>query len=176
MFVRIKRIKGSEYGYLVENRWLKRRKGARQKVKGYLGKVYRLEKVRDIDFRDYVQKHGTKKNKDEEEWLWLLKKIIEWELYRHGFNKRGKVWRTANLVVDIENAKVIGSNGFKAALAINEGLLAGTTLQRLFNALKKSSLRMQDAYQIAKLFIECGIAVPKEAFVSMFKINKAKKS
>ena len=41
-FVRVKRINGGTYAYLVENSWT--RKGTRQKVSRYLGKVHAVEK------------------------------------------------------------------------------------------------------------------------------------
>ena len=44
VFVRIKKIKGNEYGYLVHNKRNKRKKTVKQKVKAYLGRLYRLEK------------------------------------------------------------------------------------------------------------------------------------
>ena len=46
-FLRIKKVKGNEYAYLVENKW---KSGSRQKVKGYIGRVHRFDKKEDKDF------------------------------------------------------------------------------------------------------------------------------
>ena len=58
-FIRIKKINGKEYAYLVENKWYKRGfkskgKGSRQTVSKYLGRVYKFDKVIvDKDFFQY---------------------------------------------------------------------------------------------------------------------------
>lgn len=44
MFVRKKKVKGYEYAYLVENRWMKRKKRAKQSSGKYLGRVLSLGK------------------------------------------------------------------------------------------------------------------------------------
>ena len=48
-----KKIKGNEYVYSVENEW--KRKGSRQKVKGYIGRGYRFLKPNDIGFLEYLK-------------------------------------------------------------------------------------------------------------------------
>ena len=45
MFIRIKKIKGKEYAYLVKNTWKKRKKSSRQTSSSYLGKVIKLKKT-----------------------------------------------------------------------------------------------------------------------------------
>ena len=51
-FFRIKKIKGNEYAYRVENEW---KKGTSvQKVKGYLGRVFRFEKSQQIEFQKFI--------------------------------------------------------------------------------------------------------------------------
>ena len=85
MFIRIKKIKKYEYAYLVVNKWTK--KGPRQKSKKYLGRCVRLEKVKDLDFKEHfklnedkIEKlvHGNSTKK-------VLGKLMEFELLRHGF-------------------------------------------------------------------------------------------
>jgi len=53
-FIRLKRIKGVIYVYLVKNNWDKQKKSSRQKVIGYLGKVKGLEtfQAKEIFERD----------------------------------------------------------------------------------------------------------------------------
>ena len=52
-----------EFAYFVENKWRKRVKsgkiGARQKVKGYLGRVFRVDRVNEKGFFDHKNKEGT---------------------------------------------------------------------------------------------------------------------
>ena len=54
-FIRVKKISGKEYAYLVENKWYKRGfkgkgSGSRQKVSRYLGRVYYFNKAEGWDF------------------------------------------------------------------------------------------------------------------------------
>ena len=72
VYIRIKKIKkkGREYryAYLVENRWKKRvrkgsKKGARQKVKGYLGKVHDFSRVDDKDFISHFSVDDVKEQR-----------------------------------------------------------------------------------------------------------------
>jgi hypothetical protein len=58
MFFRIKKIKGKEYAYLVENEWKKN--SSRQKVKQYIGRVYRLAQKNNLDFISFLKsKHNV---------------------------------------------------------------------------------------------------------------------
>ena len=58
-FFRIKKIKGKEYTYLVENEW--KRKGSRQKVKGYLGRIYRFDLKNKNSFIEFVKNDDLEK-------------------------------------------------------------------------------------------------------------------
>jgi len=162
-FIRVKKIDGKEYAYLVENRWYKRRhkgknKGPRQKVSRYLGRVYKFNKEKDIDFysfkkindlEQYLKNNSNNKNN-------VFRDLIEWELFRHNINKE-------EFTMDYPNKKIINkSNNKEVSLKINEGFLNGFTLARLFN------LKSGDSYYLAKCFVEAGIEVPKEVFVGVF--------
>ena len=162
-FIRVKKIDGKEYAYLVENRWYKRRhkgknKGPRQKVSRYLGRVYKFNKEKDIDFysfkkindlEQYLKNNSNNKNN-------VFRDLIEWELFRHNINKE-------EFTMDYPNKKIINkSNNKEVSLKINEGFLNGFTLARLFN------LKSGDSYYLAKAFVEAGIEVPKEVFVGVF--------
>lgn len=166
-FIRVKKINGNEYAYLVENRWYKRRVngnglGSRQKVSKYLGRVYGFDKTENIDFLTF------KKIEDLEEYLRdsisnrakIIKDLIEWELFRHSINKE-------EFTIDFSNKKITNKKNNKGnhkevSLKMNEGFLNSFTLSRLFG------LRSGDSYHLAKCFVEAGIEIPKELFVGMF--------
>jgi hypothetical protein len=158
-FIRIKRISGNEYAYLVENKWYKRGfkgkgKGSRQNVSKYLGKVYSFEKVDEGDFLsfkklDNFERYIINNNQDE-----IIKDLVRWEMFRHDIDADG-------FNVNFSNKKVMKGNK-EVSLRLNEGFLNSYTLRRLFN-LKKS-----DSYYLAKCFVDAGIEVPKEVFVGLF--------
>ena len=160
-FIRTKNIAGKEYAYLVENKWYKRRhkgknKGPRQKVSKYLGRVYRFNKEKDLDFfsfkninnlEQYLRNNSNNKNQ-------IFRDLVEWELFRHGINKE-------EFTINFSNKKILNGKR-EVSLRINEGFLNSFTLGRLFN------LKSGESYYLAKCFIEAGIEIPKEVFVGVF--------
>lgn len=161
-FIRIKRIRNKktgtvyEYAYAVQNKW--RKKGSRQKVKDYLGKVHRHRRVRELAFFDslrveepeqYVQGLG----KDS-----LIRLLVHWELARHGC--------ADSFSVDFSKKRVM-KDGKPASIAMNEGMLNTYTLRQLLN-FKKSQDQKETGYRLAKAFVEAGIDVPQEVFITLF--------
>ena len=162
-FIRVKRIAGKEYAYLVENRWYKRKhkgknKGPRQRVSKYLGRVYSFNKTENIDFfsfkninnlEQYLKNNRNNKNR-------VFRDLIEWELFRHNINKE-------EFTIGYNDKKILNNKTNKeVSLRMNEGFLNSFTLARLFN------LKSGDSYYLAKCFVEAGIEVPKEVFVGVF--------
>ena len=100
-FIRIKKIKGIEYAYIVENSWQENK--VKQKVKKYLGKVYKFErkKFKNVDeelggFIGFVKdelEHYLAVTEPKK----ILLDIIKWELSNHGFKQDAKnistTWR-----------------------------------------------------------------------------------
>src|SRR3989338_4061497 len=109
MFFRIKKIKGKEYVYIVENSW--NRKGSRQKVKGYIGRVYRFELKNDVGFSEYinqnVQYHIENNTKNK-----VISDLVEWELFKFGIDKN-------EFVIDLTNT-ILQKNSTNVALLLNE--------------------------------------------------------
>src|SRR3989344_5180313 len=117
-FFRIKKIKGKEYAYIVDNEW--KRKSSRQKVKAYLGRVYRFELMNNIDLTQFLKTtavedyiNNNPKNK-------IINDLIEWELFKHGVNKQ-------EFSLDLSSMK-IEKNKKNIAIFINEGFMCNVTL------------------------------------------------
>ena len=162
MFFRIKKVKGKEYGYIVENEW--KRKGSRQKVKDYIGRVYKFDLKNEIDFQqflkidnidDYIK--NNEKNK-------IIKDLVEWELSKHNIDKE-------EFSIDLNNVQ-IQKNKRDVALLINDGFMCNFTLKNLLE-FKSEDDEQIDGYRLARAFVEAGIKVPQEVFVDVFgKIHK----
>ena len=158
-FIRIKKINGKEYAYLVENKWYKRGfkskgKGSRQRVSRYLGKVYSFDKANEQGFLQYkdineAQQYLVDNNSEE-----IIKDLIRWELHRHNIDIN-------EFNINFSNKKVMKRKK-EVSLRINEGFLNSYTLRRLFN------LREEGSFYLAKCFVEAGIEVPKEIYVGLF--------
>ena len=156
-FFRIKKVKGREYGYIVENTWSK--KGSRQKVMGYIGRVYRFSLVKNIDFfkylnienfQDYIEKND--KNK-------IIWDLVGWEL--HKFDVSSEIF-----TIDL-GSKTIQKNKKNVILLINEGFLCSLTLANLLD-FNPGRVEEIDGFNFARAFVETGIKVPNEIFVGLF--------
>lgn len=158
-FIRVKKINGQEYAYLVENKWYKKGfkgkgKGSRQSSSRYLGKIYAFEKAKGDDFFSYKgiskpEEYIVNSSQDD-----VIRDLVRWEFHRHNID-------SAQFRIDF-NGKKITKEGREVALKINEGFLCSYTLRRLFN------LRKEDSFYLARCFVDAGIEVPKEIFVGLF--------
>ena len=155
-FFRIKKIKGKEYIYMVENEWTG--KSSRQKVKGYLGKAFRFDMQRNIEFTGFWNIQDIEKYIDENKKEKIMKDLIEWEIARNGIPKE-------KFIIDPENKK-IQSNGKDIVLIINRGFMCGFTLSNLLEF--KTESEEQDVKRLARAFVEAGIKIPEELFIGLF--------
>jgi hypothetical protein len=163
MFFRIKKVKGKEYAYLVENEW--KRRGSRQKVKGYFGRVYRFKIINDVSFNDFMKISDLKPYLDARSTREIIKDLIKWEFYRFDIN-----WDF--FVIYIDNCKVQRKEK-NVVIHINEGFMCNLTLKNLIKFLPEGI--ENDGYRLARAFVEAGIKVPQEVFVEVFdKMSKKK--
>lgn len=157
MFFRIKKIKGKEYAYLVENSW--GRKSSRQKVKGYMGRVYRFKVKNNVGFLDFLKTSSTEEyitNNDKNK---IIKDLIEWELFKHDAGK-------GEFLIDFGTSR-IEKGKKRAVLHINDGFMCSLTLKNLLE-FKPERDEEADGYRLARAFVEAGIKIPNEVFVGLF--------
>jgi len=169
-FVRIKKVKGKEYGYLVENKWKKGKirtaKGVKQKVKAYPGRVYVLQKTDEKEFWETI-------NSEPESYLKMATKekilhdLIRFELMRHGFVNQGEIWKKEDVQVDIKKKRVTGCSGAGCVLKLNEGHLYSQRIRKLYSYEANGEIE-EVGPELAKLFIESGIGVPQEVFIAYY--------
>lgn len=147
------------YAYAVQNKWKK--KGARQKVLAYMGKVHEFPLINQFSFFDHLnlseegkREHFLKySNKNT-----LIKAVIEWELDKHEIPLEFKV--------DYSNCKVLHKNK-PVALEMNKGLLSGYTLRKLIRFQRETDER-ETMYSLAKSFVEAGLEIPQKVIVAVF--------
>ena len=157
MFFRIKKVKGKEYGYEVENRWI--HNGCKQKVKGYLGRVHKFRLMSDISFLQFLKIEDFESYSNSKDTHKMIIDLIDWELFRFDVNK-------AEFSIDLRNAVVRRGNK-NVALAINDGLMCSATLRNLIN-IKTIGDEQNDGYRLARACVEAGLKVPQEVFVVLF--------
>ena len=156
-FFRIKKIKGKEYAYIVENRW--KRKTSRQKVKGYIGRAYRFDLRNNMDFFEYFKIENAQDYIERNQKNRIINDLIEWEIYRFGIDKN-------EFLVDLDNKK-IQKKKKNVAFLINEGFMCNLTVKNLLD-FKPENDEQADGYRLARSFVEVGIKVPQEIFIGFF--------
>ena len=163
-FVRIKKIKNKEYAYLVENRWTN--KGARQKSIGYLGKVIRLNKRKNpLSFDEYIKKENIiLENLSTKE---IALNLIKLELINHNFKgKENHFMENKEIRFNLTDFSVKQQDK-PVVIHLNESFMCNHNISRLLNFSEEGD-EDKVGFELAKAFVDAGITVPKELFVSMF--------
>ena len=179
-YIRKKRVNGKEYAYVVSNNWRKRKKDARQKVKGYLGRVFKVEKISEIGFSHFLIKMGRISKEEElQDYLdannkdKVIKDLLVFELQSHGFSsltaglyaKEGLHFNADNLCLFHKEGNKVNEN---VVLEMNEGFLCEKTLKKLVN-FKVSDKNVDNlSYEFTKACVESGLKIPEEVFVGLF--------
>lgn len=156
-FFRVKKIKGKEYAYLVENEW--RKKGSRQKVRGYLGRAYRLSQTTKLDFSEFINNKDIEKYVQDNEANKIIKDLVEWELLNFNVNRD-------EFSIDLGN-KTLQKHKKKAVLVMNDGFMCSLTLSNLLE-FKPEADEDNNGYSFARAFVEAGIKVPQDVFIGLF--------
>ncbi len=153
-FIRVKKIKGINYAYLVKNKWTK--KGTRQKAVKYLGKVLELKKQNKKELKRYT--HLTPKQ--------IIHELILSELKNHGFKKRDKLFKLKKLTFDPKNYN-FSSRNKNIVLKLNNEFMCSHTLNNLLK-FEHFGDEEQTGLALAKAVVSSGLTIPKEVFINLF--------
>ena len=155
MFVRIKKIKGYQYAYLVENSW--QGGSSRQKVKGYLGRVYSL----DVEHKPFS---GTLSGSFKE----IVRALVQWQLECYGFAITQQHAIKDGLRVDLCTFSFVQEKTGKVfVLKGKEGYLCQHTITELLS-FTSEGYEEKVGRDLAHAFVAAGISVPKETFITIF--------
>jgi len=172
-------IKKYNYAYYVENKWRKRlkgkKKGSRQSLSKYIGKIIELEKIKDCDFcqtnsidnfENYL-KDSTKER--------IICDLIKTELYQLGFSsfeKNEYILKNNDIYFDSKSFRFVNQKGKEEKLVIktNEGFFCKYTATKLIKFKPEKGIfdEREIGIELAKAFLEAGLKVPKEVFVAYF--------
>tara|TARA_Y100000310_G_C20693001_1_gene823606 strand:- start:3987 stop:4472 length:486 start_codon:yes stop_codon:yes gene_type:complete len=156
-YIRVKKIKDREYAYLVKTKWLKSKKQAKQSVSKYLGRVHSFEKDNELSFLEFVKNDEVSSYLKGKEKKQVIQDLINWEFERHSIK---------DVKVNKESV-VFGKN--EVTLKLNEGFMNKHTLKELYGHRKDRS--EEAGVDMAKKFVNAGIAIPSEVFVEVFSSN-----
>jgi hypothetical protein len=152
MFVRVKKIKGKPYAYLVENEWTPW--GSRQKVSKYLGKTITITRFSEglAELPPGLQP--------------AIIEAVAQELQNHGFVRDDNLLKQEDITVNLAE-KTVRHKNKKIALAMNEGYLCDHTLQQLLTFSPEEKPE-ESAKKLASLVLEAGLKLSNEQFVHLF--------
>jgi hypothetical protein len=142
MFVRVKRISGREYAYLVRNAWTGQ--GPRQKVAGYAGRVHRP-----------VDAGTARVPLSPADFPGLVRQLCRRELLAHGFTGQDGFLRQDAVAVDLAAGSIRAGRG-PCTVAMQEGFLCDATLARLL-ALKPEGHEERDMHALVAALLEAGL-------------------
>jgi len=155
MFVRTKKVKQYNYAYMVSNKWT--RKGARQKVSRYLGRIHEPEQVRESSFSfDFTNSRASE----------TISELVGWVLSDHGFAMKGMLWEKDGITVNPATGYVRCA-GRPCVLRVNGDFMCTQTLRKLLRWTSAKD-RTEAARELAKSFISAGIPVPQDVFIDVF--------
>lgn len=161
MFIRKKKVKGHHYAYVVSNRWTK--KGSRQKVSRYLGKIIGLDPIRAREFEEMFSY-----NIEDQDSFTLLCDVISLELYNHGFEQRKPgLWVLDDIFVDFKKGNVRRDKK-DIVLQLGNDFFSTFTLRRLLR-FKSDKDENGVATDLAKGLIQAGIPIRQDLFVALFR-------
>ncbi len=141
-FIRLKRVAGKEYAYLVENTWTA--KGPRQGVSRYLGKYIAL------DVAPIAPAEAE------------TSKLIAAELLARGFSEK---LSKEKLKVSLQTCTVREGRK-RVVLGINGGFLCDFTLRKLLHF--QPVEEVTPGYSLARAFSDAGIRVARDQFVRIY--------
>jgi hypothetical protein len=142
-FIRLKKVSGAQYAYLVENSWSA--KGPRQKVSRYLGKYVELPAMPVIPAEPDTAK------------------LIAAELRSRGFSEKLSFDK---LKVNLGTCSVREGKK-KIVLGLNGGFLCDYTLRKLLHF--QPAVEVTPGYRLARAFSDAGVRVSREQFVAIYK-------
>ncbi len=155
MFIRKKRIKNSEYAYLVSSEWTPL--GPRQKVSKYIGKIVYINVKGIPSFSADMDSFFSRAE--------IISYIIEQNLLFCGFQKEGNLLKNEKIHLDIKERKIISSKR-TLVLSLNEGFLCKDSIDQLFDFQERGDSDV--GKKLATLLVNAGLVVPKEVFVSLY--------
>lgn len=162
-FVRIKKIKGINYAYLVKNKWTKN--GTRQKSVKYLGKIIELKKINKKELKKYA--HLTPKQ--------VIHELILMELENHGFKERDNLFKLKKITFDPETHN-FSSRNKNIVLKINNEFMCQHTINSLLN-FNFNGDEEQTGLALAKAIVSSGLTIPKDIFIHLFEqVHKGEKA
>lgn len=154
-FVRVKKIKGQKYAYLVENQWTS--KGSRQKVVKYLGKVHALGETENV---------GSGTGQFSEVVLQSVKEVLKLQ----GFVEKEGKWFSEHIAVDFKDLSV-RQNHRTAVLQMNDGFLCDHTLKEAVN-FQVPEEHDAAARKLAGVIVAAGLRLSPEDFARLFETIK----
>lgn len=161
MYIRVKKRKNKsgkelQYAYLISSKFYK--KGPRQKIKEYLGRVY----------HSHAEKNSLKKIT--KQWPNAIKELLEQELKDHSFIQtiNSQQWLNGEIIIDLSKREVKNNEGQKSCLKLNEGFLCDYTLNQLLSFKTPQKKDHEVGKALGNILLLAGVNIGSEQFIELF--------
>lgn len=165
MYIRLKKRKTKlgtlEYAY--ETKCIRTKKGPRQKIKSYLGKVFHLENSY-LTLQFYTSTNDLKQFFQDKKLNKIVEELLIFELVRHGFAKETNTLRNGDFRINLDDKTVKCNGNEKVVLSLNNGFLCSKTLKKCFKDMENPS----ETKNIIRSILLIGINSNKDIFTQIF--------
>ena len=151
-FIRIKKIKGKPYGYVVSNTYRKRGNRVRQKTLAYLGKAIIPEKKFHTPFLAWINPPDPLTYASSTVPEEIINDLVRWEKWKHGMSQE-----------EIPVLKI--NHGHLCSYAITHIL---TTFRNIQKESSEGAYERDYALALADAFVKAGIEVPESVFIALY--------
>ncbi|MDD9953439.1 MAG: hypothetical protein OXR66_03820 [Candidatus Woesearchaeota archaeon] len=160
MFIRVKTISGKKYAYLVENTWKNGK--TKQRVKKYLGALYKPEKLQEMSFTQWknVELESYMNNTPLKK---IIRDLVQHCLWLHGF--LGKPPARDGFSVDLMKGNVLKRKA--AVIQMHDGYLSTDTFRALFKF--KPVEEETRGEKLAEALVKAGLKVEKDVFILLYR-------
>jgi hypothetical protein len=170
MFIRLKKLKGKDYAYLVKNSWTKN--GPRQKTKKYLGRCAILQKEKDFDFKEHYKLNTAEMNIEKyvqaNDVKTILSRMFEFELLKLGFTYDKNVLVKESMIAIPKRLKIMDKeNKNNIIIKTGDGFISEFMAKKILKFQFKGN--EEDGKKFAEAFIAAGINVDKEIFIELYR-------
>ncbi len=166
MYIRVKKIKSSNYAYLVKSK--RRKSKVKQKSLKYLGRVYKPLQCQlsssnhlNADIYGFISNNSNSQ---------ILISLIRFELLSHQFKEiKHNIFSYEEIKADLNKLTFKNKSNNNVVLEINEGFLCNYTINSMLNYKFPNLDEKGCGISLANSLLNTGIKLNQELFILLFK-------
>ena len=165
MYIRTKKreTKKGQKEYAYEAKSIRTKKGPRQKIVSYLGKVHSFDDT-SLTLPFYLSTDDIEEYFSNKSLKTAVNELLIFELVRHGFVLKENSLTKKDYVVNLDD-KTVKYCGKEAVLRLNQGYLCSKTLKKCFSDINSKF----STKELIKSFLLIGLNPDEDSFMTIFR-------